>query len=282
MEEPMEEVMARNDDSGGNWNDSRTEQESFSTVMINMAKEDYEVHYWPKLEAAIHQLLTYSPGEYVPISYEQMYSCVYKCVCKQFSERLYTDLNKQIENHLRLVSQELQNADGTAYIPKFTAAMTQYTQALGGIIPIFNYMNRFYVENKLHSDLKVELLRVFTNIVIESHFEKLNTMLREAQAKPFEVSPAVMATIIKGLYSFKPEIAQKNPILFARFIPNISPPMAECDLPQYMAETQEIQQQLLEEGFQRGDQSRKRRNDTEDMQQEGDQAVNQNVGNLPS
>ena len=46
---------------------------SYVTVMMTITSEDYEEHYWPKLEQAINQLLTLSPGQYIPISYEQMY-----------------------------------------------------------------------------------------------------------------------------------------------------------------------------------------------------------------
>ena len=41
--------------------------------MMTITVEDYETLYWPKLEQAIKQLLTMTPGQYVPISYEQMY-----------------------------------------------------------------------------------------------------------------------------------------------------------------------------------------------------------------
>jgi len=41
--------------------------------MMTITEEDYLGHYWPKLEGAIHQLLTMRPGAYIPISYEQMY-----------------------------------------------------------------------------------------------------------------------------------------------------------------------------------------------------------------
>ena len=36
------------------------------------------------------------------------FSCVYKCVCKQWSERLYKDLFDQITSHLEILSQTLQ------------------------------------------------------------------------------------------------------------------------------------------------------------------------------
>ena len=42
-------------------------------VMMTITTEDYEKLYWPKLEQAISQLLTMAPGQYIPISYEQMY-----------------------------------------------------------------------------------------------------------------------------------------------------------------------------------------------------------------
>lgn len=48
----------------------------FLTVMMTITIEDYETQYWPKLEGAIDQLLSMTPGQYIPISYEQMYRFV--------------------------------------------------------------------------------------------------------------------------------------------------------------------------------------------------------------
>ena len=77
-------------------------------VMNVITIEDYKSTYWPKLDGAIDQLLTQSPGDYIPISYEQIYSCEYKCVGQQHSEQMYSDLIKKITNHLERVSTELQ------------------------------------------------------------------------------------------------------------------------------------------------------------------------------
>ena len=78
--------------------------------MTNMTPDDYRDIFWSMLRDAIDQMLTHPPGSYKPISYEQvghekylksidmvlsdvqMYSAVYKCVCKQYSEQLYLDL----------------------------------------------------------------------------------------------------------------------------------------------------------------------------------------------
>ena len=71
-----------------------------------MTDEEYQKIFWPQLQEALNILLlngapstednnTVSSTAGTPcqrISFEQMYSAVYKCVCKQYSERLYNDL----------------------------------------------------------------------------------------------------------------------------------------------------------------------------------------------
>ena len=68
--------------------------------------EDYDNVFWPQLREALDVLLLNTPCPNSSIntgvttvgttcqriSFEQMYSAVYKCVCKQYSERLYQDL----------------------------------------------------------------------------------------------------------------------------------------------------------------------------------------------
>ena len=67
---------------------------SFNSASIynNMSPDDYRDIFWSQLRDAIDQMLSNTPGTYKPSSYEQMYSAVYKCVCKQYSEQLYADL----------------------------------------------------------------------------------------------------------------------------------------------------------------------------------------------
>jgi hypothetical protein len=43
-------------------------------VLTPITEEDYERHYWPQLDGAVKHLLTTKPSEYIPISYEQMYT----------------------------------------------------------------------------------------------------------------------------------------------------------------------------------------------------------------
>jgi len=232
-----------------------------SMVMMTITEEDYVGQYWPMLEGAINQLLTMTPGDYIPISYEQMYSCVYKCVCKQFSERLYNDLKTLITRHLEQLAQQInpQEADGMKYLEQFNFAMKQYIQALGGIVPIFNYMNRFYVETKLKKDLNQELRQLFVLYVADKHIESLIPHLVEASSKPFAISPPIMANLITCLYELKPDFSALHPQLFARYIPNILPPSRPEDIDKYVEEAQQMQRDLRSHpDFISGDQRRKR------------------------
>ncbi|KAK2143768.1 hypothetical protein LSH36_814g01054 [Paralvinella palmiformis] len=214
-------------------------------MMMSITVEDYENQYWPKLESAIMELLTMTPGDYIPISFEQMYSCVYKCVCKQFSERLYHDLIRRITSHLERLCFELQIQDTSLYIEKFNFALDQYLQALGGIVPIFNYMNQFYIESKLKTDLNTELRKLFVIYVADKHINSLLPVLMEANSKPFTVSPIVMSNLMKNLYNLKPEFAQLRPHLFAKYLPSILPPCSESELNNYIEEVRQMQRDLL-------------------------------------
>ncbi|XP_078500032.1 CDK2-associated and cullin domain-containing protein 1 [Lissotriton helveticus] len=227
-------------------------------LMNVITVEDYKSTYWPKLDSAIEQLLTQSPGDYIPISYEQIYSCVYKCVCQQHSEQMYSDLIKKITNHLERISEELQVSPPDLYIERFNIALAQYMGALQSIVPLFIYMNKFYIETKLNRDLKDDLIRLFTEQVAEKHIYSLMPLLLDAQSTPFQITPSTMANIVKGLYTLRPEWVQLAPALFSKFIPNILPPAVESDLLEYAAQDQLFQRELIQTGFTRGDQSRKR------------------------
>uniref|UniRef100_A0A663MVX6 CDK2-associated and cullin domain-containing protein 1 n=1 Tax=Athene cunicularia TaxID=194338 RepID=A0A663MVX6_ATHCN len=223
-----------------------------NTELMNVITiEDYKSTYWPKLDSAIDQLLTQSPGDYIPISYEQIYSCVYKCVCQQHSEQMYSDLIKKITNHLERVSKELQASPPDLYIERFNVALGQYMGALQSIVPLFIYMNKFYIETKLNRDLKDDLIKLFTEHVAEKHIYNLMPLLLEAQSTPFQITPSTMANIVKGLYTLRPEWVQMAPALFSKFIPNILPPAVESELQEYAAQDQKLQRELMQNGFTR-------------------------------
>ncbi|KAM4607819.1 CDK2-associated and cullin domain-containing protein 1 [Polymixia lowei] len=232
---------------------------STSKFLLNtMAVEDYQKNHWPNLEKAIDLLLVQKPTDHISISYAQIYSYVYKCVCQQHSELLYKDLMLKITSHLKQVSSDLQACPPENFIENFNLALSQYTASLQCIVPVFMYMNKFYIETKLNRDLKEELMKLFADHVAEKHVKPLMPLLIEAHSMPFQVQPSTMANVVKGLYSLRPEWAQLAPALFSGFIPQINPPAVESQLSDYAARDQKLQMELSMNGFPRGDQSRKR------------------------
>lgn len=123
------------------------------------------------------------------------------------------------------------------------------------------YLNKFYIESKLNRDLKDDLMKLFADHVAEKHINTLMPLLIRAHSMPFQVQPSTMASVVKGLYSLRPEWAQQAPALFSGFIPQINPPAVESLLSDYAAHDQKLQMELSMNGFPRGDQSRKRASD---------------------
>ncbi|XP_066535183.1 CDK2-associated and cullin domain-containing protein 1 isoform X2 [Hoplias malabaricus] len=223
-----------------------------SKLVINaMTSEDYKTTYWPKLETAIEHLLTQSPTDHISISYEQIYSYVYKCVCQQHSELLYNDLIRKIASHLQQVSTDIQGSPPERFIEKFNLALVQYTAAIQCIVPVFIYMNKFYIETKLNRDLKDDLMKLFSDHVAEKHVNTLIPLLQKVDAVPFQVRPSTMANVVKGIYALRPDLALLAPELFSRFIPQIKPPALESQLALYAAQDQKLQIELSLNGFSR-------------------------------
>ncbi|XP_012711078.2 CDK2-associated and cullin domain-containing protein 1 isoform X1 [Fundulus heteroclitus] len=223
-----------------------------------MAVEDYRKNHWPNLEEAIDRLLIQNLSDHISVSYAQIYGYVYKCVCQQHSELLYGDLTSKITAHLLQVATQLQASPPENLIENFNVALTQYLASLQCIVPVFIYLNKFYIESKLNRDLKEDLMKLFADHVAEKHLSKLMPLLIKAHSMPFQVQPSTMASVVKGLYSLRPEWAQLAPALFSSFIPQIHPPAVESRLPDYADHDRKLQMELSMNGFPRGDQSRKR------------------------
>ncbi|KAM7409105.1 hypothetical protein PAMA_002692 [Pampus argenteus] len=232
--------------------DGKFTLDSTSKFLLNaMAVEDYRKNHWPNLEKAIDRLLIQNPTDHISVSYAQIYSYVYKCVCQQHSELLYNDLTSKITGHLQQVSTHLQSGPTENFIETFNTALTQYTASLQCIVPVFMYLNKFYIESKLNRDLRDDLMTLFADHVAEKHVNTLMPLLIKAHSMPFEVQPSTMASVVKGLYSLRPEWAQLAPALFSGFIPQINPPAVESLLSDYAARDQKLQMELSMNGFPR-------------------------------
>ncbi|AWP14320.1 putative myopalladin [Scophthalmus maximus] len=226
--------------------------DSTSKFLLNaMAVEDYRKNHWPNLEKAIDRLLIQNPTDHISVSYAQIYSYIYKCVCQQHSELLYNDLTSKITSHLQHVSTHLQASSPENFIENFNVALTQYIASLQCIVPVFMYLNKFYIESKLNRDLREDLMKLFAVQVAEKHLNTLMPLLIEAYSMPFKVQPSTMASVVKGLYSLRPEWAQSAPALFSGFIPQINPPTVESLLSDYAAHDQKLQMELSMNGYPR-------------------------------
>lgn len=235
------------------------------SAMTNMTPEDYRDIFWSMLRDAIDQMLTHPPGSYKPISYEQMYSAVYKCVCKQYSEQLYADLITHIRIRMTQWSNQLTVVQDEAFINEFHKALVQYFHALGGIVPIFTYMNRFYIETKLHTDLKTELIKIFSGTVSDPHVGRLIPLMVAAQQLPFAIPPAIMSTMCKRLYQLNPDYITVEPKLFSSFLPNVLPQMKEEDLQTQRESDRLLQESLRAQGWDKeANMSATRKRDLED------------------
>lgn len=218
---------------------------------MSMSEDDYANDYWPQLQTAVQQLLMLKPGEYSPVSFEQVYSSVYKCVWNQFSERLFNDLRKFIRSYLQQLFMELCGIQDKDFVIRFEEYLSQYRRSLQQIAIVFTYLNRVYIEVKLQEDLHTLLLKDFTTIVVDPCIGRLIELLGNAQLHPFSLPPSVIASIIRGLHSLKPDFAYLAPDLFAMHIPNILPPMCEADIPGYVSEIRTTQERLVQEGYSR-------------------------------
>jgi hypothetical protein len=81
-----------------------------------------------------------------------MYSAVYKCVCKQYSDRLYSDVMDHIARIVTTWADNLARAHGglepdseLPFVKEFHVVLSRYFHALSSIVPIFTYMVRTYL-----------------------------------------------------------------------------------------------------------------------------------------
>lgn len=238
-----------------------SQNRSDSENPYSLTPEEYERTYWPTIQNAIRFLLSQPEGSNSSLSYERVYGSVYNCVCRHYGEPLFRDLCYEVRTHFNMVGDELKETKTEDLINKFDQVLLRFKTALDGIIPLFNCMNRFYLGSKLETDLKTELSSIFVSVVANCVIHRLFEALERVQNVPFSADPAVVSRVVKALHCLNKEYANMAPSIFARYIPNVLPPMQLSDLPNFVAETHQYQQYLRSVGFVSGDQSRKRAGD---------------------
>lgn len=223
--------------------------------------DTYENDYWCKLSEAVNELLLAQHGHFMTVSFEQVYSCVYKCVCNSWAKRLYLDLRKHISSHLETVASNLTmpTSDPVGYIKKFDEELQRYIYFVQVLVPVFSYLNRFYVISVLKSDLTKDLLCLFAEIVADRHVATLIPLMDSFSRKPFTISPSTMQHLTQNLAQIRKEYIEMRPHLFSLYLVNVLPACSLSDLEHARLEVLNTQRDLCTHpNFVRGDQSRKR------------------------
>lgn len=215
-----------------------------------ISRELFDSQYWPKLQSAIEVMLNQNPGEFIQLSYEDLYSTAYKCATQQYSEEMYVKANAVIERHLFLICQDLENCAVENFLEKFSFLLAQYLQAVDGLSSVFSYMDRAYVVISHGKSFSSLLLNQFADTIASRSL--VFDVLEKASENIIETEPHILMSVVKGLYSLRPGFAVRNMQLFSRFIPNIAPSLRVENLPMMVKETALMQKELTEKyGFAR-------------------------------
>lgn len=191
--------------------------------------------FWALLRGAIDMMLVNPDNEDTPthkISFEETYSAVYKCVCEHKAEQLYTDLIGHISSIVRSWKDRLdclQN-DPIALVKSVDEFTKKFVQSIPVIVPIFAYMNRFYVVQKLGQDLQEILIKAYDDLITAPLAANVIKTMSESRGQPFSIPPAVMSSLVHNLHKINPGYSQVAPDLFAAYMTGIAPPMVEADL----------------------------------------------------
>ena len=89
---------------------------------------------------------------------------------------LFQDLVLHLDNAFRSWESglsSLSSGNPGQYCSEFHRLLFQFEHVASGVVPIFTYLNRFYVESKLHTDLRLEMTKLFNLIVVSPHVHKI-------------------------------------------------------------------------------------------------------------
>jgi len=231
-------------------------QQPFNCGVFSTAP-DFMTTCWPRVEKAVFIILTQKPGEFIPLSYEELYSLIYKGVVNYHSAEMFEKLEVIVRKHLRRKFVNQLNSSMKDYLERFSFLLAQYFQAVNSIVAIFHYMDRVYLTRKKQMDFPLHLRNLLTDI-LRNHgavFERLS----HATSQAFAASPDIMMQVVKGLYSLDQTFAQRCPEVFQRFIPNLIVTCNVDDLPRLIEESRQMQDELiLKHGFERTSRLNKR------------------------
>jgi len=233
----------------------------FGSISTVLTDEEYNTVQWPLIKNTLEIFLQANPQ--VMVSFEQTYTAVYKCVCRMYGEQLFGDTIGFLRSYLMEVMADLQNSNETDFLTKMEGHVRHYLAATSGIIKCYTYMDRCYLTEFKGTNLRTELYNLFAEVVSDRVVHDMMTLMTRLLEIPMGLNPGIASSICQGLYTIKPAYGEAYMQIFTRYIPRLPPPMTDDDIPDEITAAQVAQQQLQMQGFNTGDQTRKRSADDE-------------------
>lgn len=212
--------------------------------------------YWEPLDEALNVIL--NPASGVKVSFGEIFTLVYKCVCDGFCNELHYSLRNKIHRHVQSFNDTLTNighhcdkSKVVSLIRAINVSLDAFLSSIQQISKLFTYMDKTYIEvnneDSAHCIHNVACF-IYCDIILESRISNLVSHIETSPA--FTFSPADLSSFfVKVNQISQGRYAKIFPNMFARYIPNILPPMCESDIPAHINDVAMLQQHLRASGY---------------------------------
>ncbi|XP_034234926.1 CDK2-associated and cullin domain-containing protein 1-like [Thrips palmi] len=223
------------------------------------AESEYARDFWTPLNNTIEAFL-HPSSQTSPISFQDTFTLVYKCVGEGHSDRLHSDLMQTVSKYLKNLHVELLQcltSDNEAtqgqgiiqMIHMFDCALSDYIKAVKGISASFSYLGKYFAQKKNYKTLEDELTLMFCSEIAEHFIHDILSCVE--RSPPFTLEPALLSRLFHNLQTVSREdYGALYSKLFARFVTDALPRMHEHDLDSHIAEVHELQAQMRRESDQ--------------------------------
>lgn len=215
--------------------------------------------YWEPLDKALNLIL--NPASGVKVSFGEIFTLVYKCVCEGFCNELHYSLRNKIHRYVQNINDILNNighhsdkSKVVSLVREINASVEAFLSSIQQISKLFTYMDKTYIEvnneDRAHYIHNIACF-IYCDIILESRISNLVNHIDTSPA--FTFSPAELSSFFNKVNQISQgRYAKTFPHMFARYIPNILPPMCESDIQAHINDVAMLQQHLRASGYNDG------------------------------
>lgn len=129
----------------------------------DLDETSYNEKYWSQLRGMLEMIFHQAAGSYQPVSYEETYTLIYKCVSMRSAERLFRDIVQYVESVIQgwQIGLERVSGNSTLFVDAFAKTLEQYFHAMSTLLPVCTYLDKSYVKIRMGSTLEQFLNGVF-------------------------------------------------------------------------------------------------------------------------